>query len=168
MADKEFSIALSSEDSKVIKGVAICLMLCHHLFSNDLYSGDSPMALFLAVFGKVCVSLFLLLSGYGMAVQYSKVIENVSGVGKWFSHTARFLAKRFLNFYVGYWIIFIIFVSIGVFAYGMSLESRYETDNVAFPLIVDFFGFMGYKSYNITWWFNLDVIHYLSFDFHSN
>lgn len=152
------NLALSADDSKLIKGVAICLMLWHHLFPNALYIGDSSIVVSLVRFGKVCVSLFLLVSGYGMSLRYSKVIENVHGVGNYFSHTIRFLMKRFLNFYAGYWIIFILFVSIGVFAFGISLESRYETDNVIFPLIVDFFGFMGYHSYNITWWFNRTIL----------
>ena len=58
MSDKDFSFALSSEDSKVIKGFAICLMLWHHLFATGLYSGDSSAVLFLAGFGKVCVVIF--------------------------------------------------------------------------------------------------------------
>lgn len=41
---------------------------------------------------------------------------------------------------------------------GASFESRYETDNILFPLVVDFFGFMGYHSYNITWWFNRVIL----------
>lgn len=41
MIVRVFSCVLSADDSKLIKGVAICLMLWHHLFPNALYSGGS-------------------------------------------------------------------------------------------------------------------------------
>ena len=157
MTDNEFSFALSTEDSKLIKGVAICLMLWHHLFPNDLYSGNSFEVLFLARLGKVCVSLFLLVSGYGLACQYSKVMAAAKNLKERFCTTTKFIAKRYVKFYAGYWVIFLIFSVIGG-GLGMSFGSRYETDNVLFPLVVDFFGFMGYHSYNITWWFNRTIL----------
>ena len=41
MSGEGFALALSSKDTGKIKGVAICLMLWHHLFPNALYSGGS-------------------------------------------------------------------------------------------------------------------------------
>lgn len=72
MSDKDFSftLSLSSKDTRIIKGVAICLMLWHHLFPNALYSGGSSAVVFMAAVGKICVSLFLLMSGlwFGLPV----------------------------------------------------------------------------------------------------
>lgn len=158
-------LSLSLDDTKIIKGIAICLMLCHHLFSYSLYVGNDPVANFLGVVGKVCVSIFLLLSGYGITKQYSHLIEsNDSRVGVFV--TLKFILRRFLKFYFGYWLIFAISLPIGIYVFGIPLSSRYETNSVILPFIVDLFGFMGHKSYNITWWFNRTILLlYLIFPF---
>ena len=158
MTKESFALSLSAKDTGIIKGVAICLMLWHHLFPNALYYGRSSMVLFMVAVGKVCVSLFLLVSGYGVACQYSKLITYSKSLKERFFATIKFIAKRYVKFYTGYWIIFLIFVLFGCEVIGVSLESRYETDNVMFPLVVDFFGLMGYHSYNITWWFNRTIL----------
>ncbi|MBP5412861.1 MAG: acyltransferase [Bacteroidales bacterium] len=158
MTKEGFALSLSAKDTGIIKGVAICLMLWHHLFSNALYSGGSSAVVFMAAVGKVCVSLFLLVSGYGLACQYSQLITDSKNLKERFFSTIKFIAKRYVKFYTGYWVIFLIFVLLGCVVMGVSLESRYETDNVMFPLVVDFFGFMGYHSYNITWWFNRTIL----------
>lgn len=158
MSGEGFALSLSSKDTGIIKGVAICLMLWHHLFSNALYSGGSSAVVFMAAVGKVCVSLFLLMSGYGLACQYSKVIAGAKNLKERFVATTKFIAKRYVKFYTGYWLIFLVFSAIGAGWLGASFESRYETDNILFPLVVDFFGFMGYHSYNITWWFNRAIL----------
>ena len=158
MFGEGFALSLSAKDTGIIKGVAICLMLWHHLFPNALYSGESSVVVFMAAVGKVCVSLFLLMSGYGLACQYSKVIAGAKNLKDRFGVTIKFISKRYVKFYTGYWIIFLIFVLLGSGCLGVPLGSRYETDDVLFPLVVDFFGFMGYHSYNITWWFNRAIL----------
>ena len=136
MSEEGFALSLSSRDTGIIKGVAICLMLWHHLFPNALYSEGSSTVVFMAAVGKVCVSLFLLMSGYGLACQYSKVIAGAKNLKDKFGVTIKFIAKRYVKFYTGYWIIFLIFVLLGIGGLGVSLETRYEADNVLFPLIV--------------------------------
>lgn len=158
MSKEEFTLSLSSKDTGIIKGVAICLMLWHHLFPNALYFDGSTAVVFMAFVGKVCVSLFLLMSGYGLSCQYLKVIADAKNLKERFGTTIKFIAKRYVKFYTGYWIIFLIFVLFGSVGMGISLESRYETDNIMFPFVVDFFGFMGFRSYNITWWFNRTIL----------
>lgn len=61
----------SREDTKLVKGFAILLMLYHHLFAfpNRIQDGSSYISLFsvlgidsaelLGLFGKMCVALFL-------------------------------------------------------------------------------------------------------------
>ena len=157
MSEKDFALSLSAKDTGIIKGVAICLMLWHHLFPSALYSGGNSAVVFMAAVGKVCVSLFLLVSGYGLACQYSKLMTDSKSLKERFFATIKFIAKRYVKFYTGYWIIFLISSMMGMWL-GVSFESRYETDNILFPLVVDFFGFMGYHSYNITWWFNRAIL----------
>lgn len=148
--------ALSKQDSMALKGVAICAMLAHHLFCSTSFdvSQFSSVTLFLGRIGKVCVAIFLFLSGYGVAASYNNLLQRnkiVETIVVWI----KAIVKRFAHFYLQYWPVFIIFVPIGVLVFGISLSSRYgESSSNALMLIGDVLGINEYKSYNITWWFN--------------
>lgn len=66
--------SLSIQDSNVLKGVALILLLWHHLFyvDNGMYSDikvwDYGVVNQIGQLGKVCVALFVFLSGYGLIV----------------------------------------------------------------------------------------------------
>jgi len=66
--------------TEVVKGVAICLLLFHHLFYQEqvhivnqvpmwTYSGFN-LTLILAHFSNVCIYIFAMLTGYGIAATY--------------------------------------------------------------------------------------------------
>lgn len=71
------AFSLSLHDTSVLKGIAICAMLCHHLFYQS--PGSGYVVWHLAMLGKVCVSIFLLLSGYGLTIQMKKLVTNSDG-----------------------------------------------------------------------------------------
>lgn len=88
------------------------MMLWFHLFGNpDLQAVCSPL---IYIHGKALVTyltcafypvtFFLILSGYGLTFVYNKRQLNVRGQG-----------KRLLKLYIHYWVILLIFVSIGHF-----------------------------------------------------
>ena len=63
-------------DTKIMKGIAICLMICHHTFTfADRLHGVGyvslfsvfgyPFATFFGHFSRVCLYIFTLLGGYG-------------------------------------------------------------------------------------------------------
>ena len=70
-------MGFSRDDTKMVKGFAIILMLYHHLFAfpNRIQDGSSYItlltftnvdsAMLIGLFGKMCVALFLFLGGYG-------------------------------------------------------------------------------------------------------
>lgn len=129
-------------------------MLCHHLF---LGHGDFvPFINQMAVVGKVCVALFVFVSGYGMTRQFGKATQNPERNN--FSFIVKFILRRFVKFYMNYWFIFIIMVPIGVFFFSRPLSAAYGTESVVSGLALDFFGLQGFNSYNITWWFNRIII----------
>ena len=147
---------LSKDDTFLIKGIAICFMLCHHLFYKNQEYG--AVIFQIAQLGKVCVALFIFLSFYGLTVQYKKVQNNA------FVDTIKFVAKRLTKFYINYWVIFLIFVPLGVFVFGRELGDMYGGGHGLKMLFTDFLGINGLKSYNITWWFNQLIIYlYLLF-----
>ncbi len=67
--------------------------------------------------------------------------------------------RRFVKFYLNYWVIFLIFVPIGVFWFDRPLSAAYgEHVNIPFALVKDILGLQKYHSYNMTWWFNQIII----------
>ena len=102
-------LQLSKENSTVIKGIAILLMLFYHLFNYDnaeacinfFHMGGVPLASWLA---RACnpVAIFLLLSGYGLACKYEKGALNPLHQG-----------SRALFLYLHFWITLAVFLTIG-------------------------------------------------------
>lgn len=154
------TFALSRTETDALKGIAIIAMLLHHLYCS-IPSWIEPYNGFffeIGAFGKVCVSIFLFCSGYGLSVQY-KTNSDIKG-------TIRFLLKRLFSFYINYWIIFLLFVPVTILFFGRSLSDVYGNDSIFLQLVIDILGFKGERSYNITWWFNeLILILYFLFPF---
>lgn len=103
---------MNKETSTIIKGVAILMMLFYHLFGRDdlgdlctplLYIGNTPLVKY---FSNACypVSFFMILSGYGLTYCYKRNQLSLS-----------IQSKRILKLYVHYWLILLIFVTIGHF-----------------------------------------------------
>lgn len=163
---KEFSetigenLYLSLYDTNVLKGLAICLMLIHHLFwiRNGLYDDIQIGNLFLVnVIGqmaKVCVAIFVFLSGYGLVIQSEKRGSQVS--------LSSFYIHRFKKLFLNYWFIWLIFVPISYFCFDMTFYKIYHT-NIGWHLFADILGlhnliFQGTYCYNPTWWFYSCII----------
>jgi hypothetical protein len=147
--DSKVDYSITLNETNVIKGIAICAMLWHHLFLESHEYGEVIFKL--ASTCKVCVALFVFLSGYGMAVQFGKV--NLNGKFSTCVDVVKFLARRYFKFYLNYWIVFFISVPIGIFVFDRSLKTAYGSDLLV-CFLRDVFGFQVYNSYNITWWFN--------------
>lgn len=153
-------ISLSKQDTAAMKGIAICAMLCHHLYTCPEIIGDGivPYAgvlSWIGMLGKVCVALFLFCSGYGLATNYSpnSIKDDI-----------KFIGRRLVKFYFNYWVIFIIFVPLTIFVFHRPLSAAYGENYVWWHLMLDVLGLQGWYSYNITWWFNtLIILLYLLF-----
>lgn len=150
---------LTKKDSQAIKGIAIWLMLFHHLFQNpDAFHG-MPVAFFavdlnimvsFAGFAKICVPLFVFITAYGLAVKYKHMEWNVEDI-------ERVTGKRYFHLMIPYWFIFVIMQVIcnitGVqsFAnvYGNGLKS-------GMYFLFDALGLahcLGTPTINVTWWY---------------
>lgn len=145
----------SSNDTKIIKGIAIILMLMHHLWPFEeriaggelkhLFTmfGDSSLVFF-GLFGKICVSLFFFLGGYGIYIQSKKKNFNI--------------IANIKKLYLAYWKVFIIFIPIGFIffsnqiAYTASEYSYAKYLNFNWTdILKNFFAFS--SSLNGEWWF---------------
>lgn len=149
-------LSLSIRDTSIMKGIAILAMLFHHTYAwipSDVESYDGILG-YLGILGKVCVSLFLFCSGYGMSSRYMQ-LPKVDKLRETFS----FLVKRLIKFYTGYWLVFVIFVPLSVILFQRSLTIAYYGDgNIMKCLLMDILGLQGYNSYNQVWWFNRIIL----------
>lgn len=70
------------------------------------------------------------------------------------------LTKRFASFYLNYWPVFIIWVSIGILFYHRSPIVVYEESGLIKGFITDILAIRGMDSYNVTWWFNKLIVQF--------
>jgi peptidoglycan/LPS O-acetylase OafA/YrhL len=138
----------------IAKGIAICLMFVHHLFvfKERLINGNTYYQVLpffdaevrLGYFGKICVSVFLFLSGYGMFLGYFRSQKS----------PISYALRKLKEFYLTYWVYFLCFVPIGILFFKNvtlwdSSEIRYSTEPLIFLA-----NFLGLSSrYNQEWWF---------------
>ena len=155
--------SLSRQDTSIMKGIAICAMLLHHLYACPITDGIESYGGFLkwiGIFGKVCVSIFLFCSGYGMSIQYRKVES--------WSDSTIFLRRRLIKLYTYFWVVYAIFVPITVFLFNRPLSAAYGYHSNLYKevasVVLDLFCIPGRNPYNVTWWFNqLILVMYLLF-----
>jgi len=131
------------------KGVALLFLLWHHLFNQ--YPEYGFYIFLTSQLAKVCVSIFLILSGYGL----SESIKNKK-LGL-FTFYKNHLTKLYLN----YWLIAALFVSIGIIFMNYPLESAYN-DHAYLKFLVQMTGLHRWiypeLGYNATWWYMSTII----------
>ena len=141
---------MEKKNTQMLKGVAVCMLLFHHLFLNaqptaGITINSVYLANIIAPYLKVCVAIFLILSGYGMNASMNKNQYSL----------AKFYKKNIWKIYRNYWLIWILFVPVGLLR-GRTFQSIYGIDWVK-KLVTDILGLqklvVGYQSYNPTWWF---------------
>ena len=151
------NIKLTLQDTNILKGVAIILMIIHHLDAGSyddicLIHNHGLISDFSKV-SKVCVAIYVFLSGYGLMAQTQKKgsLSSISG----------FYFHRFKKLYFNYWFIWLFFVPISYYCFGMTFEKVYHTCNIWHPL-TDLLGLHSFffieTNFNPVWWFYSCII----------
>lgn len=139
------------------KGVALLLLLWHHLFYARPEFG--PLVQGAALLAKVCVAIFVMLSGYGLAASLAPGTMPL----------AAFYRKRLPRIYLNYWLIAAIFIALGVLSGLRPVAAAFGTRpwlGLALQLLGLDQYLVGGLGYNASWWFiGLIVPLYLLFPF---
>jgi hypothetical protein len=131
------------------KGVALLLLLWHHLFFQCPEYGFVVYKT--AIIAKVCLAMFVILSGYGFSesVRLKK------------TEFFQFYKNRLIAIYSNYWFIALLFVPIGVFFMGRTLQSAF-TDHCYVKFLIQMTGLHRFVyseyGYNATWWYMSVII----------
>ena len=150
--------ALTITDTNVLKGIAILLLLCHHCFYpgepyDDIVLFGHPIVQNIGEFSKLCVAIFVFFSGYGLTIQAMAQggIKNV-----W-----AFYRRRYVKLMINYWLIWFIFVPMGVFIFHRTFPLVYG-EHFMLRAFWDFLGLhqavFNEAGYNATWWFYSCII----------
>ncbi|MFB5195066.1 acyltransferase [Neobacillus sp. KR4-4] len=146
MEDKPF--IFSRNMTAISKGLAIVLMVYHHLFAFPnrieavhykpiMMVDNLPLDQLIGQFGKLCVAIFLFLSGLGLYKSFKSKHK----------FTFRQGLIRAFNFFTIYWLVFFIFIPIGL---------KYFEDTVRYAWIPKLFIYNLFAlihTYNGEWWF---------------
>lgn len=126
------------------KGVALILLLWHHLF--DEHHEFDFITLKIAFISKVCVAIFVILSGYGFSE--SLKFKNVGLLS--------FYKKRLLSLFSNYWLIALIFIPIGAYVFSISFHDVFNSHPYA-KFIIQLSGLHRFVydeyGFNPTWWY---------------
>ena len=137
------------------KGVALILLLWHHLYYENPEFGLITYKI--ALLSEVCVAIFVILSGYGLSESIKHKNEGLLA----------FYKKRFVSLFSNYWFIAIIFVPLGVFFFHITFQSVFLSHPYA-KFLIQMSGlhrfFYSEYGYNPTWWY-MSVIIPLTFLF---
>lgn len=135
---------ISIIQSKILKTIAIIMMLILHLF-NRSYDGiftphyliaKESLSYYISLFCDACVPVFLFISGYGLYFNYQKnkyiiVKSNV---------------VRLFKLYINYWLVVVLFAVL----LGFFLDKEGYPGSFG-KFVLNFLGLD--NSYNGAWWF---------------
>ena len=144
---------LTKEHSLLLYGVAILLMVCHHLFGfperlhtayisiGQFYGRDIEFAF--GVFGKMCVAIYAFISGYGMFRSLHSNWEQDISCLQQLRHLYRVVLGKLFAFFKIYWTVFFIFIPLGLYFFDYLFDKK-----------ILLFSFIGLDySYNGEWWY---------------
>ncbi|MBE6049625.1 MAG: acyltransferase [Clostridium sp.] len=143
----------NKDNTLVCKGIAIILMVVHHLFWNvpDIGVSINGIAVSqrIGVIGKVCVSVFIMLSGLGL-------YKGTKGKIK----IKEFYVKRLSKLYLNYLFIVITSSLIGLCFFKDIFLSSFPNHRVL-RFLLNCTGFqyvVGYQGINSSWWFVTEIM----------
>lgn len=142
-------VSLTLQDTEILKGIAVLLLLFHHLFLggvdfDDVYVGQIPLVQTFGEQSKLCVAIFVFLSGYGLTAGAMKT----GGI----PNLLAFYRKRYVKLMVNFWLIWLLFVPVGVLAFNRTFPDVYG-EHYMIRIFTDLLGVCSTSSYNPTWWF---------------
>lgn len=150
----------TKNDTAAMKGIAILMMMVHHCFVDNRYADydlsfvliDEYYVGIIASFCKICVSLFVFLSGYGITVGLLRLdLQDKNALRKQ-------ITRRYFSMMSGYWVMYIL-CAILFLIFLPSRFSAYDGDHMLdAPVyaLIDFMGLahlFGTPTLIATWWY---------------
>lgn len=146
---KELSHHFDQNFTNSAKGFALLLLLWHHLFYARSEFGTLVQNS--AILAKVCVAIFIILSGFGFA-ESVRLKTQFAG---------SFIQKRLTSLYLNYWLIALVAVPIGILFFNRTFSNAFE-DHGLVKFVIQMSGMHRFLftefGYNATWWYMSAII----------
>ena len=152
----------TKEHSNITKGLAIILLLFHHVFYDRFVLGNlddriflfQPISEVLCKYGYICIFVFATISGYGISKSMDK---NGGDIKKTIIDRETNLLGTFVPVFVFSSILYILFNSNGINAYltvyGLG---QYNVASIAVRILISMLGLgvvFHVPNFNATWWY---------------
>ncbi len=160
--------SFSKHDSMIVKGVAIILLMFHHCISEsalkdypfiDFFPFDSSKwPLMVCNSFKLCVGMFIFITGFGLFKSFSKVQQSSKTIKNW--EAARLL-KTLSGFWFVYILIFIISYHIDEYPILRYIDYPTKYEGLWLFALIDFLGIsnlIGTPTLIGTWWYMSAVV----------
>lgn len=168
-------VGLSKHESMQIKGVAILMMLMHHLYcqasrfdgyevSFAPFTQDFVVGFSLAL--KICVSLFAFISGYGLMSSTISFLSRPVEIEGGESLTTRWIARHLIKLTIGFQFIYLLCFVVTFAIDGYPLEVYFQGSRISgfLYIVIDAFGLAGLfgtPTLISTWWYMSAAILYI-------
>lgn len=155
---------MTRQDTAVLKGVAVLMMVFHHcfylkkLFRKFTISfaplGEQRVVDICAAF-KICVPIFVFISGYGLTLTLKKLHEDYRLDRR---ELSRWYVSRYFRLMAGYWFIYLCYIPVGQLLAHRFTHVYFSQDPVKAPVLalVDFLGLsnlFGTPELGRAWWY---------------
>lgn len=146
-----FRDKMTKNDSRLLYGTAILMMLYHHLFKvrgsldceiltiPSLFGVTYYYPQTIAWFGKICVAIYAFVSGYGLSTKAACSVRRNLLCSK-----IKISLKQIRKLYIKYWTVFVLFV--GLFSFLGWMKIELGPKSVLNLLAIRF-------DYNGAWWY---------------
>ena len=152
---------MKTRDSQIVKGIAILMMLFHHLFALKKFSLfnithliiNQKVTTDISSFFKVCVFLFVFVSAYGISIQLSKSNCSLKQLEPITFKRIFNMAKRTFA------LIVFIFIVGSIFNLPYTASTDYNNGSLIQKIVYIFFNAIGMCSVfnapllNSSWWY---------------
>lgn len=149
-------------DSLAIKGIAILMMLMHHNFwkkelfekyTIDFRPFTESFIVDLALSFKICVSLFVFITGYGLTLSLKRQQEAMGC-----KEQSKWIINRLISVLSGYWFIAILAYTVCEILSKRTTEIFFNNGILegCAKLMINFMGLSNLfdiSTYNGTWWY---------------
>lgn len=159
--------AFTTYDSMLVKGVAIILLMFHHCISMNQVEKHT-MSFFpfesyhwpvmVCDSFKLCVGMFIFITGYGLYKSYSKIEIGSKTVFNW---TGTRLFKTLSGFWFVYILVFIITYAVDKRPLDIYVTAPTKMEGSWLYALIDFFGLAhitGTPTLIGTWWYMSAVV----------
>lgn len=153
-------MGLTKKDSLCLKGIGILTMVFHHLYCQasrfkgfdvnfEPFAQDTVVDF--ALYLKLCVSIFVFITGYGLCKSISRAELNRDSVTKW-------SLSRYIKTLSGFWFIYVIafIVTMAINKYPLEIYFGGSRLLGLLFMVIDFLGLANLLSTPTlcgTWWY---------------